>query len=121
MKKDIKERMKLNFGHTIGHAIESKYKIRHGEAIGYGMLCASHISKEVGTLSDDHLAMVNSIIRKIKLPYLKPNADDIINLLSMDKKVVMSKNNFILLNGIGNSYISSDVNNDLIRNSIQYL
>ena len=119
--KDIKERMKLNFGHTIGHAIESKYKIRHGEAIGYGMICASYISREVGTLSDESLTRINSIIRKNKLHHLKPNADDIINFLSMDKKIVKGNNNFILLNGIGNSYISSDVNNKLIRNSIQYL
>ena len=37
------ERQKLNFGHTIGHAIESIYNLKHGESVGYGMIAACHI------------------------------------------------------------------------------
>ena len=112
------DRKKLNFGHTIGHAIESIYGLRHGESVGYGMLCAIHISKEVGTLSKSSHEKIFNLLQRLYLPDLNLDPDLIINQLKMDKKVENNKNYFILLNDIGNSYISNDVTTDMIKNSI---
>jgi 3-dehydroquinate synthase len=116
--KDLGDRMKLNFGHTIGHAIESIYGLRHGESVGYGMRCAIDISKQLGTLSEYSYNEINTLLCQLPLPDLKVDIDLIINQLAKDKKVKDGKNNFILLNDIGNSYISNDVSMNIIKNSI---
>ena len=116
--KDLGDRKKLNFGHTIGHAIESIYGLRHGESVGYGMLCAIHISRELGTLTEFSYQKIKNLLNRLYLPDIKLDPDLIINQLTMDKKVKNGKNNFILLNDIGNSYISNDVTTDMIKNSI---
>ena len=57
--------MILNFGHTIGHAIESIYSIRHGEAVAYGMIGAAYLSKAKDTLDNsdlDEMIMYFSIV-----------------------------------------------------------
>jgi len=116
--KDLGDRKKLNFGHTIGHAIESIYGLRHGESVGYGMLCAIHISRELGSLTEFTYQKIKNLINRLDLPVIKLDSDSIINQLTMDKKVKDGKNNFILLNDIGNSYISNDVDTKIINNSI---
>ena len=116
--KDLGDRKKLNFGHTIGHAIESIYGIRHGESVGYGMLCAIHISRELGTLTEPSYQKIKNLINRLYLPAIKLDPDSIIKQLTMDKKVKDGKNNFILLNDIGNSYISNNVTMDMIKDSI---
>jgi len=119
--KDLCNRKKLNFGHTIGHAIESIYGFRHGESVGYGMLCAIDISKQLGTLSESNHKKIFNLIHRLDLPNLNPDVDLIINQLKKDKKIEDNKNNFILLNHIGNSYISNKVSIDMIKNSISNL
>jgi len=116
--KDLGDRKKLNFGHTIGHAIETKYGLRHGESVGYGMLCAISISNQVGTLSNSSYDKIKNVIKRLYLPLLNPDVNLIMNQLSKDKKVVGGKNQFILLNDIGNSYISTDIDKDIIKKSI---
>lgn len=116
--RDLGDRRKLNFGHTIGHAIETQYGFRHGESVGYGMLCAINISKEVGTLSDSSFHKIKNLIKRLYLPPLDLDVDLIIKQLSRDKKIIDGKNQFILLNDIGDSYISNDINKDVIKNSI---
>ena len=116
--KDLGDRKKLNFGHTIGHAIESIYGIRHGESVGYGMLCAIRISRELGTLTEPSYQKIKNLISRLYLPAIKLDPDSIIKQLTMDKKVKDGKNNFILLNDIGNSYISNNVTMDMIKDSI---
>jgi len=116
--RDISERKKLNFGHTVGHAIETIYGLRHGESVGYGMLCAAKISQQVGTLSKLKYEKITTLIRRISLPKIKLDSNKIINQLQNDKKVENNKNIFILLNDIGNSYISDKINKQTIENSI---
>ena len=116
--KDLGDRKKLNFGHTIGHAIESIYGLRHGESVGYGMLCAIYISRELGTLTELSYQRIKSLINRLNLPTIELDLDSIINQLTMDKKVKDGKNNFILLNDIGNSYISNDLDMEIINSSI---
>ena len=119
--KDNNIRNKLNFGHTIGHAIESIYNIRHGEAVAYGMLCAAQISRGNNTLDKNQLDEIVTLINHFDLPKIIFDIEKILEQLSKDKKRINGKNNFILLNSIGNSYISDNIGIDLIKNSISNL
>ena len=119
--KDNGIRNKLNFGHTIGHAIESIYNIRHGEAVAYGMLCATHLSRGNNTLDNNQLDEIVTLINHFNLPKIIFDIEKILEQISKDKKRINGKNNFILLNSIGNSYISDNIGIDLIKNSISNL
>ena len=119
--KDNSIRNKLNFGHTIGHAIESIYNIRHGEAVAYGMLCAAQISRGNNTLDNNQLDEIVTLINHFDLPKIIFDIEKILKQISKDKKRINGKNNFILLNSIGNSYISDNIEIDLIKNSISNL
>ena len=113
--KDGNIRNKLNFGHTIGHPIESIYGMRHGEAVAFGMLFATKLSRNMNTINDKESNTIISLISEFDLPIINIDIDAILNRLSKDKKRINSKNNFILLNGIGSSYISNDVNMNQIK------
>ena len=119
--KDNHIRKKLNFGHTIGHSIESIYKLRHGEAVGYGMISACYMSKLVGTLSNSDYDKALQLIRCLKLPKIEIDKNQIKNQILKDKKRINTKNHFILLNGIGESYISNDISDHIINKSILIL
>ncbi len=119
--KDNNIRNKLNFGHTIGHAIESIYSIRHGEAVAYGMIGAAYLSKAKDTLDNSDLDEIVSLINHLDLPNIHFDTEKILDQLSKDKKRINGKNNFILLNSIGNSYISDNIEVDLIKNTVSNL
>ena len=101
-------RKTLNFGHTIGHAIESLClsqgnPILHGEAVAAGMICEAHLSYLEGLLSEEDVKVIIENIQKY-YPYLDISDfkdEDIFALLLNDKKNVDSKINFSLLSGIG--------------------
>ena len=78
-------RQRLNFGHTIGHSIESIYNIRHGEAVGFGILCGSYISIQMGTLSIDQYSDIVSLIHKFKIPKIQFDSGKIFNGIKKDK------------------------------------
>lgn len=96
------DRKLLNFGHTIGHAIETQYELLHGEAISIGMICAAHISeKETGFAETARLA---ALLEKYGLPaYASFNPEKVFSILKMDKKRKSSSVNYVLLNAIGKS------------------
>lgn len=91
----------LNFGHTFGHAIEwaSNYTLSHGEAVLMGILAESHLSHRLGYLRDVSLKR----IEKLLLPYRVdlPHDDLILSALSKDKKGLLQKPRFVLLEEIG--------------------
>ncbi|MEA3495264.1 MAG: 3-dehydroquinate synthase [Bacteroidota bacterium] len=121
---EINIRKKLNFGHTIGHAIEScfmtteKKNILHGEAVGLGLIIECIISDKIFGLKE---------LEKIKV-FLKQyysskdlkelDIDILLNTMTFDKKNVNGKINFTLLKEIGNSTIDNYVNTNLIKESI---
>jgi 3-dehydroquinate synthase len=104
----------LNFGHTIGHALEAvtRYRrFRHGEAIGYGMLAAAHISTARGAMpADDHARLKELIVHLGPLPPVGDlTAGDALDAMVMDKKVVNGRLHFVLATGIGGTSIVADV------------
>lgn len=104
----------LNFGHTVGHALESitdYRRFRHGEAIGYGMMAAAHLSTARGLMSPDDEAALRNVIRE--MGPLPPVADlraaDALDVIAHDKKVVRGRLHFVLARGLGATEIVSDI------------
>ncbi|MDR1997825.1 MAG: 3-dehydroquinate synthase [Candidatus Margulisbacteria bacterium] len=96
----------LNFGHTIGHALEtySHYRISHGEAVALGALGAVYISILRGYLKYQTLARLQSLYLKLQLPVhsgRRLNPDKIYRIMQSDKKVTDSRLRMILLKDIG--------------------
>ncbi len=100
------ERKLLNFGHTLGHALENQYELSHGEAVAIGMTYASNISKQlVGFKQTD---IVVKTLQQYGLPtYASFNKQKVFDVLKMDKKRERKDINFILLEKIGKGIIQS--------------
>ncbi|MFC1558417.1 3-dehydroquinate synthase [candidate division KSB1 bacterium] len=122
----------LNFGHTIGHAIENitDYKVYlHGEAIALGMIAAGWISTELGMIDKDKFNRLEQVVRKIDIPKPVLNgtvrnkniSDSLLEAIARDKKVKKGKVNFVLLNDIGETAIRDDVPDELIKDAFNYL
>ena len=114
----------LNFGHTIGHAIEAvtEYKkYLHGEAVAIGMVCASDISVRLGIFGKKDAERLKNLIKKAGLPVNhRLNADKIIRKLIYDKKVKNGKTNFILpFRKIGSVVIKDDVPEKIINDALR--
>ncbi len=118
----------LNFGHTIGHAIESYYlekqgkKLLHGEAIAIGMICESFLSTKKLTLSKKDLERITDYILKIYdcrfIP--KGHVNEIIELTRQDKKNEGNKIKSSLLNRIGDCTFNVEIDHHDISASIEY-
>ncbi|WP_263411303.1 3-dehydroquinate synthase [Terriglobus tenax] len=106
-------RMILNFGHTIGHAIEAatKYKqLLHGEAIAWGMIAATLIAVERGLLAEaDATRIVNTVLAYGPVPKFRAPAEQIVALTGSDKKNRSGERRFILPSAIGKVEIVTDV------------
>jgi 3-dehydroquinate synthetase len=109
----------LNYGHTIGHAIESvsDFKIKHGEAVAIGMLAAARISNKMGMLDENEVVRLKKVIEKASLPTKMPDfkIGEIMQVMRHDKKVRQDKIRFVLLKSIGNTLITDEVNPSLVE------
>jgi len=96
----------LNFGHTIGHAIEkaADFDLYHGQAVGIGMVFAAYISREIGMLCDNDFERICALIMKNRIipdGFDLPAPEEICNTLSMDKKGAKGGVHFVLTPAIG--------------------
>ena len=114
--KDEKEsglRMILNFGHTIGHAIEAAThyrKLLHGEAVAWGSIAALHVSLNRGRITHEEFArMANLILRYGPVPPFRADPAKLVALTSGDKKKRSGRRAFVLTTGIGTTEIAYDV------------
>jgi 3-dehydroquinate synthase len=117
------DRKLLNFGHTLGHAIENIYRLPHGNAVSIGMAAACKISEEINGFSPEQSARVINLLKKYNLPVVLPAGDswsaDVWETLLMDKKKTGDSMNFILLNKIGDGIVKPIALNklkDIINN-----
>ena len=103
----------LNFGHTVGHALETYFGfdiIRHGEAISYGMLVSGKLSLSYSNFSNADYLFLKKIIYKLPLPELPDfEISEIIKIMKNDKKMKSGKLDFILLEAIGTPVIKDNV------------
>jgi 3-dehydroquinate synthase len=121
---DKRERKALNFGHTIGHAIESSlletmHSLLHGEAIAIGIICESYISFHRTLISIDELDAIQKTIFSIfTLPKID-NHEKLFEFVNLDKKNTDTIN-CVLLNGIGNFIIDQKITHDDIQAAIEF-
>ena len=117
--KDLGLRSVLNYGHTIGHAIESvsDFKVEHGRAVAIGMLAAARISNKMGILDENELIRLKGVIEKAGLPIDMPSleVEKIIQAMKHDKKVRQDKIRFVLLKSIGSVFITDEVSPSLVE------
>jgi len=122
---DARSRRVLNFGHTVGHALEAVTgyrRFRHGEAVGYGMLAAAEISKRLALLGESEL---ESLRETVRLAGRFPDASDldvemICGALRADKKSVGGSVRWVLLEGIGRARVldGREVPDSVVRASV---
>lgn len=119
---DAKSRKILNFGHTLGHALEkaTDYKyFKHGEAVGYGILFASELSKKLEILEENELNLLNDVFHNIgELPTTENiPIEKVVQAFSFDKKNIGRSLQWILLKRIGEPVIMS--NEEIPKKSFQ--
>jgi len=110
----------LNFGHTFGHAIEALTNYRqylHGEAVAIGMVMAADLSVRSGLLPRADAGRIAALIRRFSLPSQPPKlaADDMLDAMGMDKKVVDGTLRLILARTIGDAFVTSRFTPDDLR------
>jgi 3-dehydroquinate synthase len=114
----------LNFGHTVGHALEAVTHYRrflHGEAVGHGMRAASHIAARVGLLAADHRDVIEEAINRVgRLPTANTLAlGGIISAMEHDKKAEGGRLAFVLPVEIGRVIIKSDVPPQAVKSALK--
>jgi shikimate kinase / 3-dehydroquinate synthase len=115
------DRALLNLGHTFGHAFErlthyDSRRLAHGEGVAIGMALAFRFSRDLGlcagqeaTRVEAHLKAVGLPTRMGDIPGFEASADDILDAMRQDKKVERGRLTFILLRGIGESFVARDL------------
>ena len=102
------ERKLLNFGHTIGHAIENTSRLPHGHAISIGMVAACHISEEINNFNKADTKRISDLLGKFQLPVaFTSDKKKTWEILLHDKKKTGSKMSFVVLDAIGDASIKS--------------
>ena len=119
------ERRLLNYGHTIGHALETIHAYQglyHGEAVLYGMKCANYISWKKGLLSNDEYEHGQAVLNRFPLPELgEVDPQKVLEIISHDKKNINGQLHFILLDRLGNGVIDTGVSPDEMIASLSVL
>ena len=109
----------LNYGHTLGHAIERRehYRWRHGEAISVGMIFAAELARLAGRLDQETAGRHTSILKSVGLPTgYAPNAfDELLAVMALDKKTRGSTLRFVILNGLAGAEILAGPDEQLLR------
>ena len=115
----------LNFGHTIGHALEADTGYRHflhGEAVGWGMAAAAMIGAAVRKTSPSLAQrIVSCVLAYSPLPEVTSRGEDIVKRIRGDKKAVEGKVNFVLPISVGRVTIYNRVPDDVVKRAVQEL
>lgn len=119
------DRALLNFGHTFGHAIEAHLGYGnwlHGEAIAVGMLEASELSRLFGNLTEQDVARLEKLLAKANLPTISPDGmtpAEYLPYMWRDKKVLGGQLRLILLNALGNAYVTAQATEQQVLTAIE--
>ena len=120
---DLGLRNILNYGHTVGHAIESasELKIWHGESVAIGMIAEARISNKLGIFDRDELIRLKGLIERAGLPTEIPDlaAEELIQAMQHDKKIVGGKIKFVLPRAIGEVFVTDEVSLSLVEQALK--
>ncbi|MBV9492151.1 MAG: 3-dehydroquinate synthase [Verrucomicrobia bacterium] len=117
----------LNFGHTLGHAIEAAAgygTLFHGEAVSLGMRAAAYLSQKRAGLHATEAARIDGLLRKFSLPVrLSPDLspEEVLRLAFTDKKFVGGRIRFVLASRLGHAFVSDAVTRDDLLDALAYL
>lgn len=121
------QRALLNLGHTFGHALEAVAgydgRLLHGEGVAIGTVMALDLSYRMGLIDEDTISRVEEHYKKVGLPTrvnhisggLITSVDELIKIMKRDKKVERDTINFIVVNSIGDAFVSGDVPDNILR------
>ncbi|MEO6403915.1 MAG: 3-dehydroquinate synthase [Ferruginibacter sp.] len=102
------DRKLLNFGHTIGHAIENLHGLPHGHAVSIGMIAACNFSEKINNLHFEEAKRVVQLLSTYHLPVdIETNHDKVFEVLKLDKKVKADSVDFIFLDAIGKARVKA--------------
>lgn len=109
----------LNYGHTVGHAVEAvtEFETSHGQAVAIGMVAAAKISNRLGIMPAAETARIVTLIQRAGLPTALPRfeLDRLMKAIKYDKKVLQGRIRFVLARTIGEVFISDGVEQSLIE------
>ncbi|MCJ7605236.1 MAG: 3-dehydroquinate synthase [Dehalococcoidales bacterium] len=109
----------LNYGHTVGHAVETVtgFSLKHGHSIAIGMVAAARLSSRMGILGERDAARLEDLIARVGLPTHLPDINKlaVVEAMRHDKKVRADKIRFVLLRTIGHSFVADDVDPDVVE------
>ena len=116
----------LNYGHTIGHAIEATTgftEFLHGEAVAIGMMGAARIAHGLGLIDEELVARHGDLLRAFGLPTASTSIDveRVLGAMLLDKKVERGQLRFVLLEGVGQPVVRADVPENLVRSVVRDL
>ncbi len=117
--RDLGIRNILNYGHTVGHAIEtvSDFEVGHGGAVAIGMMAAARISNQLSIFDTGELDRLKDVIERAGLPTEIPDleVDSILQAMKHDKKISRGRIRFILPKSIGEVFITDEVSLSLVK------
>jgi len=119
-------RILLNYGHTIGHAIESSTgytKYLHGEAVSIGMMAAAKIGQFVGVLREEEVIRQEDVLKAYGLPVRAQGLDakEIIEATTSDKKTSDGIVNWVLLKGLGNAVTNNEIPINYVLDAVNFV
>lgn len=115
----------LNFGHTLGHAIESAAgygTLLHGEAIAIGLSAAAWLSTMISDLTSRELERIRAALTAFHLPLKMPEGlcdNDILRRMKLDKKFVQGSIRFVMIKKLGEAFVSNDVHEGHIKQALE--
>ena len=119
------ERVLLNFGHTVGHAVEreSGFQMTHGSCVAVGSAAAAYLSMKRGALPYDDFQDILQTLTLFHLPAAAPemNAENIFNATKNDKKMHHGQIRFILLSAIGEAAVCDDVTDTELYDAVSFI
>ena len=119
-------RILLNYGHTIGHALETVTgygRYLHGEAVSVGMMGAARISQRMGMIGEDVVLRQERLFHRFGLPTSASDVEpgQVLSAMSLDKKTEGRAINWVLLEGIGEAVVRRDVPAQLVEETVTSL
>ncbi|PKB63790.1 MAG: 3-dehydroquinate synthase [SAR202 cluster bacterium Io17-Chloro-G2] len=119
-------RILLNYGHTIGHALEASTeygRFMHGEGVAVGMMGAARIACGMGMISQEIVDQQERLLKRFSLPTTASgvSVDGIFQAMSLDKKTVGGSNRWVLLEEVGKAVVRRDVPRDLVEETVRDL
>jgi 3-dehydroquinate synthase len=116
-------REQLNYGHTLGHAIERRedFRWRHGEAVSVGLVFVAELARLAGELDADTAQRHQTVLQSLGLPVIyRPDAfDELLAAMALDKKTRGSTLRFVILHGLAQPAILSAPSDDLLRSAYE--